>query len=294
MPAPPRFPPVCRVRPLGVLLALLVAVGARAQAVPPELRGFDAYVEAAMREWDVPGLAIAVVRGDEVVYARGFGVRERGRPERVDEHTVFAVASNTKALTATALAMLVAEGRIGWDDRATAHLPALQLRDPWATRELTLRDLLAHRAGYDTWQGDLLWYGSDRPVSDVLTGFGRLTPTTSFRGAYGYNNMLFVAAGEVIPAVTGTSWDAFVRARLLDPLGMTRTSTSTRELDGLDNVAVPHTLLDGEVAAVPYRALDNAAAAAGLNASVRDWAQWLRLQLGDGVFEGAGSSTRRR
>lgn len=271
------------VRALTITLAALAwALPARAQAADP-LRGLDAYIEQAMREWEVPGLAVAIVRNDSVIYAKGFGVRQLGRPERVDENTVFAVASNTKAVTATALGMLVSEGKLRWDDPATKHLPWFQLHDPWATRQLTVRDLLGHHAGYSTWQGDLLWYGSDRSTRDVLAGYRNLEPVSGFRGEYGYNNVLFVAAGEVIPALTGQSWGDFVRARIITPLGMTRTTTSVDQLRGMENVAQPHTRIDGRVVAVPYRDVDNAAAAAALNSSVRDWAQWLRLQLARGA-----------
>ena len=278
-------------RPFSIrLLALLAAALAwapalRAQAADP-LRGLDAYIEQAMRDWEVPGMAVAIVRHDSVIYAKGFGVREVGRPGRVDENTVFAVASNTKAVTATALGLLVGEGKLRWSDRATQYLPYFQLHDPWATRELTVRDLLGHRAGYATWQGDLLWYGSDRPTRDVLAAYRNLEPVTSFRGEYGYNNVLFIAAGEIIPAVTGTSWADFLRARLLGPLGMTRTTTSIAQLRGVENVAQPHTKIGGRIVTVPYRDLDNGPGAAALNSSVRDWAQWLRMQLRSGAYGG--------
>lgn len=271
---------------LALLLAALAwALPAPAQAADP-LRGLDAYIEGAMRDWEVPGMAVAIVRHDSVIYARGFGVRQLGRPERVDENTVFAVASNTKAVTATALGMLVSEGKLRWSDPATRYLPYLQLHDAWATRELTVKDLLGHHAGYGTWQGDLLWYGSDRTIHDVLTGYRNLEPTSSFRSEYGYNNILFVAGGEIIPAVAGQSWADFVRGRILTPLGMTRTTTSVKQLRGMDNVAQPHTRIDGRVVAVPYRDVDNSAGAAALNSSVRDWAQWLRLQLAAGAYGG--------
>jgi len=274
------------VRVLALSVAVLAwALPSAAQAADP-LRGLDAYVEQAMRDWEVPGMAIAIVRHDSVIYARGFGVRQLGRPERVDENTVFAVASNTKAVTATALGMLVSEGKLRWNDPATWYVPYLQLSDPWATRALTVKDLLGHHAGYGTWQGDLLWYGSDRSIHDVLAGYRNLEPTSSFRSEYGYNNILFVAGGEIIPAVAGQSWADFVRGRILAPLGMMRTTTSVKQLRGMDNVAQPHTLIDGRVAAVPYRDVDNSAAAAALNSSVRDWAQWLRLQLASGAYGG--------
>ena len=287
-------------RPL-VLLALLLAGPAAAQrrpaapaapapltdaAVRARLDGLDAYVEAAMRDWKVPGLAVAVVRGDRVVFERGYGVREVGKPEPVDAHTVFAVASNSKAVTAAALGILVGTGRLSWDDRVADHLPAFQLRDPFATRELTVRDLLSHRTGYETWGGDLLWYGSDLPVAEVLRRVRYLEPVTSFRSSWGYSNLMFVAAGALIPAITDTSWADFVTAHFTRPLGMTRTTTTTAALDGQANVARPHTLVGGAVRAVPYRPLEGAAPAAAFNSSVHDWSRWIALHLTGGVAGG--------
>ena len=272
-----------------VLLALALvtqSAAARAQARPDPLAGLDAYIEQAMRDWQVPGLAIAVVKDDSVVYAKGFGVRELGRPERVDENTVFAVASNTKAVTATALGLLVSEGKLSWNDPATKHLPGFQTYDAYTTRELTLRDMLSHRTGYETWAGDLLWYGSGRTREQVLAGVRNVPRFSGFRTGYGYSNLMFIAAGEVIPRVAGTSWDDFVTARIFRPLGMARTSTRLAGLQGLDNVAVPHTKIGGAVVTTPYRNVDGGGPAASVNSSVRDWAQWLRLQMNEGRYGG--------
>ena len=181
-----------------------------------------------------------------------------------------------------------------WDDRVADLLPGFALKDAWATRELTLRDLLSHRTGYETWGGDLLWYGSDLPTAEVLRRVRFLDPITSFRSSWGYSNLMFIAAGEVIPAVTDTAWSDYVTARLVRPLGMTRTTVTTRALDAMPNVARPHTLVDGRVAAVPYRALDNAAAAAALNSSVHDWAQWLRFQVRGGLAPAGSPASGRR
>ena len=274
---------------LPILLLLVLARPAAAQtraAAPDPLAGLDAYIERAMRDWELPGLAIAIVKDDRIVYARGFGVREIGRPERVDENTVFAVASNTKALTATALGVLSREGKLRLNDPVIRHLPEFQLADPWVTREITLRDLLSHRAGYPTSAGDLLWYGSTRTPAEVLAAARSLRPRDGFRTTYGYNNLMYVAAGEVIARAGGTSWDRFVAERFLQPLGMTRTVTSSAELRGMDNVARPHRKLDGVTTALPHRDLGAAGAAGGVHASVRDWAQWLRMQINEGRYEG--------
>ncbi len=275
-----------RIRTTSVtFVALLIAATVPAQQVPPEaLAGLDNYIENAMREWRVPGLAIAVVKGDAVVYARGFGVRETGKPEPITPETRFAMASNSKAFTATALGLLVDEKKLGWDDAVCEKLPAFQLQDPAATRALTIRDLLCHRVGLGTWQGDLIWYGSDRSIPEVLERVRELPPDFGFRDRYAYCNLTFLAAGELLAKVSGETWASFVERRLFHPLAMTRSSTSVRALEGVADVARPHTLIEGKIAAIPYRNLDNCGPAGGINSCVLDWSQWMRAQLNDGML----------
>jgi CubicO group peptidase (beta-lactamase class C family) len=268
---------------LGFLLLLpLVAPAAEAQRAP--LRGLDAYVERAMREWQMPGLAVAVVKNDSVVFARGYGVREIGRQERVDEHTVFAIASTTKAMTAATLGMLVDEGKLKWDDPAAQHLRGFQLSDPYVTRELTVRDLLSHRSGLP--RGDLLWWASPYTRAEVLQRVRHLQPDRSFRAQYGYQNIMFLAAGELLGEVAGRSWDDFMAERLFRPLGMTRSSTSVRTLQGMENLATPHERIENEVRPIPWRSYDNLGAAGSVNSSVHDMAQWVRLNLARGEYRG--------
>ncbi len=266
-----------------VVLSTATAVSAQ-QALPEALAGLDVYIEAAMREWRTPGLAIAVVKDDAVVYARGFGVRESGKPGLVTPETRFAMASNSKAFTAAAVGLLVEEGKLGWDEAVCEKLPSFQLHDPAATRALTVRDLLCHRVGLGTWQGDLIWYGSDRSTPEVLERVRTLTPYFGFRDRYAYCNLSFIAAGELLATVSGEPWGAFVERRFFQPLAMTRSSTSIRALEGVEDVARPHTLIDGKIAAVPYRNLDNCGPAGGINSCVVDWCQWMRIQLNDGML----------
>ena len=213
----------------------------------PPLAGLDAYVARAMREFGVPGMAVAVVKDGQVVLAKGYGVRRAGEPAPVDADTLFGIASNTKAFTCAALSILVEEGKLAWDDPVTKHLPAFQMYDPWVTREVTVRDLVTHRAGLGLGEGDLMWWppttftrARDR-AGDPL----RCKPASSFRSRYAYNNVMYVAAGEVVAAVAGTSWDDFVRERILSPLGMSRTTTSPSATAG--NVAAPHLEVEGVV-----------------------------------------------
>jgi len=269
--------------PLALTL-LLVAGAGRARAQEAPLAGFDDHVNQALKDWEVPGLAVAVVKDDRIVFARGYGVRELGKPAPVDERTLFAIGSSSKAFTAASVAMLVDEGKVKWDDPATKYLPGFQLYDPYATRELTVRDLLTHRSGLE--RGDLLWYASAYDRDEVLRRVRHLKPTWSLRARFGYQNIMFLAAGQVLPAVTGKSWDDFVRERTFAPLGMTSSSTSIRAFAGSASVATPHTKFEEKVEPVAWRNIDNIGPAGSINSNVVDMAQWVRLQLGGGEYQG--------
>jgi CubicO group peptidase (beta-lactamase class C family) len=262
-----------------------VLLGARPlpaqRALPADL---DRYIERAMRDWEVPGLAIAIVRRDSVLLAKGYGVRELGQSRPIDEHTLFSIASCTKAFTATAAGMLVDDGKLSWDDPVITHLPHFQTSDPWVTREFTMRDLLAHRSGLE--RGDFLWFGTDYDRDAVVRHLRYLAPVAGFRSTYGYSNNMYITAGQVIAAISGRAWDDVVRERIFGPLGMTRSNTSVRDLAGADNVAMPHEVITGQVRPVPYRSLDNEAPGGAINSSVVEMSRWIRLQLAGGVFEG--------
>lgn len=266
---------------LALLLLLIPQAPLRGQS--PDLDALDRYIAAARVEWEVPGMAVAVVKGDGTVFARGYGVRDMGSGGAVDEHTLFAIASNTKAFTVAALAILVDEGKLGWDDRVREHLPWFQLYDPYVTEHMRIRDLLSHRSGLGTFSGDLLWYGTDYSAEAVVRRARHVPQAQPFRGGYGYSNLMFIAAGEVIRAVSGEPWDVFVRRRILDPLGMDRTVTSTDDLPGRTNVATPHGLWEGELVTFPWYNWDAMGAAGGIIASVAEMAEWIELQLDRGV-----------
>ncbi len=276
---------------LGAALVLALGTGpsrARSQDVPAGLPGdLDGFVARVMDTFEVPGLALAVVRDGRVLVARGYGVRELGRPDPVDAHTRFAIASNTKAFTATALALLVEEGELDWDDPVIESLPWFRMWDPWVTREITVRDLLVHRSGLGLGQGDLLgWPKSDRTREEIVRAIRWLEPKTSFRSAYAYDNVLYHAAALVIEETSGLAWEEFVRARIVEPLGMadTRvTRTATREAG---NVARPHARVEGIVRPVtPYDAT-NTNASGGIGSSAADMATWMRVQLDSGRVSG--------
>jgi CubicO group peptidase (beta-lactamase class C family) len=269
------------------LAAALLAVPTLPAQTPRTLPAdFDAEVTTAMRQFEVPGLAIAVVKDGRMVFAKGYGVRRLGDPTPVDALTLFQIASNTKAFTTAALSMLVDEGKLRWDDPVVKHLPWFQLSDPYITRELTVRDLLTHRSGLGLGAGDLLWYHSDYSRDEILRRIRYAKMATSFRSAYAYDNVLYVAAGELIPAITGVPWDRFIRDRILTPLGMTGVATSVAAFAPGANFAAPHARITGRVQVVPRDTADVTAAAGGLVANVTDLSRWMIAQLDSGRVAG--------
>lgn len=268
------------------VLALVLVGPASAQEV--DLDWLPAYIEEGMADWGIPGMAVAVVHNDEVVFAEGFGVRSLNEPGAVDAHTVFGVASTTKAMTAASLAMLVERGELDWDTPVVEYMPEFQLSDPWVTARATPRDLLAHRVGVGRMTGNRLRFLPDRERSAVLHQMRHHDFEQPFRQGFVYSNVMYSAAGELIPAITDTSWDDFLREQLFDPLGMERTTTSITQFDPDDeNIAAPHQEIEGTVRPISPRNFDNVGPSASVNTSVTEMAQWMRLHLGTpGVYEG--------
>ena len=281
---------------LTVLLSPAVLVMAQAPAIvapssstqPPDATALEALIENARQQWQVPGLSVAIVKDGRVLVSKGFGLRELGRSEPVDQQTLFAIASNTKAFTAAAICMLEDDGRLRRDDRVHQHLPWLQLSEQWASADLRIDDLLCHRSGLATFSGDLLWWGTPYSPEDVLRRMRHLPIQNRFRAEYGYSNLMFLAAGEVIRNVTGSSWPVFIRSRILQPLNMQRTALSTTELANLGNAATPHkTSVTGDTP-IPWVNWDTMAAAGGVISCSDDMAKWLLLQLRCGELETGG------
>ncbi len=267
-----------------LLLFLVFPIFVFAQSLDDKLKEIDAYAEKTRQDWNVPGIAVAIVKDDKVIFAKGYGVRELGKTEKVDENTLFAIASNSKAFTTASLAILIDEKKLSWDDKVIKYLPEFELYNPYVTSELTIRDLVSHRSGLDTFSGDLLWYETTYSADEILRRVHFLKPKSSFRSQFGYQNLMFIAAGKVIERVSGKTWSQFVTERILTPLGMSRTTTSVKSLK--DNYSMPHNESGGKLRVLHLGNVDGASAAAGLNSSVADIAKWLRLQLGRGKFEG--------
>ncbi|GAB3826171.1 hypothetical protein GCM10028895_36660 [Pontibacter rugosus] len=277
---------------LKLVLLLLLAMLAQPQAwaqqyTAANLQKLDAYYQKALKAWDVPGMAIAIVKDDSVIFAKGYGVLNNKTGGQVDANTLFGIASNSKAYTSAALATLVDAGKIKWTDKVKKYVPYLQLYDPFVTENLTIEDLLSHRAGLNTFSGDLLWYNTTYSRPEIIERMRYLQPAYGFRDGYGYSNLMFITAGEVIEQVTGQKWEDYIKQTFFQPLAMSRSYTSVNDLKGIQNVASPHGFdANGKPYATTLTAWDNWNPAAGIFTSVNQDAQWLRLQLNRGTYKG--------
>ena len=266
-----------------IAITMLAAThGVDAQAADP-YPGFDAYVAKAIQTWKIPGLSIAIVRNDSVIYARGFGVLSAQSRTPVNEKTLFEIGSSSKAFTATLIAMLVTDGKMRWDDRVTQYLPDFRMYDPVANEAVTIRDALSHRSGIA--RGELAWLGAGISRDEVLRRVRFLKPESPFRSRYSYQNMMFLAAGQAAGKAAGASWDDLIRQRIFTPLGMTASVTTSKGLVN-SNVAAPHGVDHDTAFAKPRFDAENIAPAGSILSSAVDMAQWLRFQLNDGVVSG--------
>lgn len=253
-----------------------------AQSATIDIQALDQYFTKAQKDWNIPGFSIGIIKDGEVVLAKGYGVLEAGKKEKVNEHTLYAIASNTKAFLSAAIGILVDEGKLDWDDPVVKHLPYFKLYDPFVTTHITVRDLLCHRSGLGTFSGDVMWYKSKLSAEEVIKRAKYLEPAFDFRAGYGYSNLMFITAGEVIHAVTGKTWAAFVEDKIIQPLDMSRTQTSVRPLPKMTNVASPHKPNGDKNAPIPYVNWDNMGAAGGIISSVDDMLKWMDAQLQGG------------
>ena len=264
-------------------------------AAPMELQDLDAYVERVREQFDVPGIAIAVVKEGEVVLERGYGVRELGKPDKVDAHTQFAIASNTKAFTAASISILADEGKLKLDDRVIDHLPWFRMSDAYITREMRVRDLLAHRSGLGLGAGDLLfWPSTTYTAREVAERLRDVPISGGFRERYAYDNILFGVAQQVIEQASGMSYEQFLRTRIFGPLGMVETRFNADYLEPGDNVATGHAKFDfKDLKPVAPLTWSNVAGAGGIYSSVHDLSKWMRVQLDGGVISGEGEDAKR-
>lgn len=281
-----RTPPARRAA-VTALLSMMVwteHAGAQRAPAPIALGELDAYVARAVRDWRIPGFAIAIVKDDSVVFAKGYGVRELGKPGAVDARTRFAIGSTTKAMTAVALGMLVDDGKVRWDEPVITYLPDFRVGDPYVTRELTVRDLLTHRGGLGN--ADQLWASADYTAEEITRRVATIAPAYSLRSRFIYQNIMYAVAGDVIAAASGVPWATFLRTRLFEPLGMAGTEATLAALAGQSNVATPHMELADSIRPVTNRPVDAVGPAGSVWSSVGDMAKWARFILDSGRVAG--------
>ncbi len=243
---------------------------------------YDSYIKKSMRDFKMPGLAIGVIQNGDIVFQQGYGVTKIGEDQRISTNSMFGIASLSKAFTAASMGMLVEDGKLNWDDKVTKHLPNWKLSDPIVTNMMTIEDLLCHRSGLKTFDGDLLWYGSNYSREEIITRIQYLPLSYQYRNGFGYQNIMFITAGEVIAKVSRMSWDKFVYTRIVKPLGMTQTVSSITKYKENTQIAYPH------LKRKPQQLLnyDNSGATAALNSNVVDMMTWTKFWLNEGIHHG--------
>ncbi len=269
------------------LIVFMLWQTARAQEItlPSFVKdSLDSYINKALKDWNIPGVAVCIVKDGKVVWNKGYGYRETGKAERVDENTLFLIGSNSKAFTAVALAQLESEGKLNLNDRVGKYIRTFKMKDPLASKEVIIKDLLSHRIGLETFQGDFVNWSSNLSRAEVIANLAVYDAPYSFRAKWGYCNAAFTTAGEIIPVVTGISWEDYVTNRIFKPLEMNRTVALTKGYAGLTNTCSAHTLYKGKLIRIPVPDIDNLAAAASICSSVNDMSHWVQMILNDGRY----------
>jgi CubicO group peptidase (beta-lactamase class C family) len=245
----------------------------------------DRYIDSALPRWNLPGLAVCIVKDGQVAWMKGYGFTQAGGSEKVDANTLFMIGSNTKAFTATALAMLAAEKKLSLDDKVQKWMPGFRLNNALAGKEIMLRDLLCHRLGFETFQGDFTYWTSNLSRKQVIEKMSKVKAVYDFRTTWGYCNAAFVTAGEVIPLAAGTPWESFLQTRIFTPLEMNRTLALSKDMAVATNKAFPHTVRDGELLKLPFPLIDNLAPAGSISSSVSDMSHWITMLLANGKWK---------
>jgi CubicO group peptidase (beta-lactamase class C family) len=269
-----------------LLLALILSIPVWGQLSSGEI---DKLVEDAMEKFNVAGVAVGVVKDGKIIHAKGYGLKSVDTGEKVDEHTSFAIASNSKAFTSTALAILVEEELLSWQDRVIDYIPEFKMYNDYVTQNFNIQDLLTHRSGLGLGAGDLQKWpsGSDFTIDDMLVNFQHFTPVSAFRTKYDYDNILYLVAGELIKRVSGKPWEEFVKTRIMEPLDMDNSFTLPPGMVAPDKLASPHLAEDGSLKTIPYYELDPAkinGAAGGVLSNVDDLCRWMLVHLNKGKY----------
>jgi CubicO group peptidase (beta-lactamase class C family) len=269
-----------------LFLWLFIASKSALFAQPITSNEVDMLVERSMKTFHVPGIAVVIIKDDKVIHSKGYGVRSLQTNQKVDENTLFGIASNSKAFTTAALGILVDQGKLKWDDKVTDYIPEFKMYDPYVTQEFTIRDLLTHRSGLGLGAGDLMfWPGTnDFTLKDIIYNLRFLKPVSGFRSKFDYDNLLYVVAGEVIARLSGKSWEEFIETQIMNPLGMTGSAASFSRIKDKSNVIDPHAPVNGKVQVVPRDFTEITNAAGGIYSNITDLSKWVRMQLNNGKF----------
>jgi CubicO group peptidase (beta-lactamase class C family) len=266
-----------------LFLFLFTSTLVHAQITSAEI---DSLVLEAMEKFEVAGAAVAIVKDGKVIHKKGYGVQSIKTETPVTENSNFAIASNTKAFTSAALAILEEEGKINWDDKVIQHLPEFKMYNDYVTENFNIQDLLTHRSGLGLGAGDLMFFpdGADFTIEDVLGVFQYFEPVSDFRTKYDYDNVLYLVAGELIARVSGMSYDDFIAERILKPLKMDNSSPSLQKINDKNTLAMPHTTEDGDIREIPHIIKSINGAAGGMFSNVADMSTWMILQLNKGKY----------
>src|ERR1700741_2978721 len=246
----------------------------------------DVYIKREMARWNLPGMAIAVVKDGKVTFMKGYGMANITSKTAVNENTAFQIASNTKAFTGTSLAMLESYGKINLNDKVKKYLPYFKMNEDWKTNEVTVIDVLSHRIGYETFQSDLLNWNCNRSRKDLIENMANVTPKHGLREKYGYCNVGFLTAGEIIPAVCDTSWDDYLKYHFFKPLKMTNTGTRYKEFISSSKSSKAYTIVDNKITEIKPANVDNLGPAACITSSVNDLSKWMIMLLDNGKYNG--------
>lgn len=246
----------------------------------------DSLVEKVRAIFDVPGIAVAIVKDDKIIHAKGYGLRTLAGKEKVNENTLFGIASNSKAFTAAALGMLVDEGKLNWDDKVTQYIPEFKLYDAYVTNEFTIRDLLTHRSGMGLGAGDLMMFPDSNNFTrkDIIHNLRYLKPVSSFRSKYDYDNNLYIVAGEIVGIVSGTPWETFIEQRIMQPLNMAYSKASITRVKDRRNMISPHAPVNGKVQPISIDWSETANAAGGIQSNLTDLSKWIIVQMNHGKY----------
>ena len=274
-------------------IALFFFCGTILYSQPLTSNDIDQLAERSLKAFDVPGIAVGIIKDGKVIHAKGYGVRSLNTQQKTDENTLFGIASNSKAFTCTALGMLVDEGKIKWDDKVREYIPEFKLYSPYVTEEFTIRDLVTHRSGLGLGAGDLMFFpdSSDFVLKDIIYNLRFLKQVSGFRTKYDYDNLLYIVAGEVVTRVSGKSWDDFIDERIIQPLGMSKTATSFDRLKDKSNIIEGHAPVNGKVQVIARSSVKVGHSAGGINSNITDLCKWIQCWLNKGKY-GDGLSKR--